>query len=384
MRKVATLLSEHAILVVAALAALITILFVPPDNAYFGYIDWKTIFCLFSVLAVANAFRFMGAFDRIARMALEHLNSMQTVVIVIVAITALLSMVATNDLALLVMLPLAATTLIKAGWYRIIPIAFTLQSIAANLCGMVVPFGNPQNLYLYSYYSLGLVEFLQTMTVPFLIAFVLIAFATLFLIYGKHEALAQMDSVSKVVLGRPQLGAYAFLSFLTLLAVFRIIPAFLAVIVIVAVLLYIDPRALKAVDYPLLLTFLCFFIFAGNMARLPILSEWLTHIMTGNELLVSAGLSQFISNVPAAVLLSHFTENWQMLLIGVNIGGVGTPIGSLASLITIKYFFSLKKTFPVLQNKQTLDTHRFLGLFCILNVLFLVALFGACAIPFIL
>ncbi len=369
---------EHVILIAAAAAALATIPFVPPDAAYLGYIDWKAICCLFSVLAVANAFRLIGAFDRIARMVLEHLSTMRCVVMALVATTAALSMVATNDMALIVMLPLSATTLVKAGWQRALPFTFAMQSIAANLCGMVVPFGNPQNLYLYSWYSLDLMSFLEAMLIPFLISLCLIAVTLTLLLRSRTEDPAQMAPASKLPLGRRRLAAYALLLTLTILAVFRIIPAPITVIAIICILGYADRRALKAVDYPLLLTFICFFIFAGNMARMPVLAEWLTSIMSGNELLASAGLSQVISNVPAAVLLSHFTDNWQGLLIGVNIGGAGTLVGSLASLITVQHFISAKRVFPSLRDDGTLSTGRFLVLFSALNLLFLFVLLGAC------
>ena len=158
---------SHAMLVVAALVACVTMVIVPPDSAYLGYFDWNTLGCLFSVLAVANAFRFAGAFDRIARLAIEHLSTPTSVVMTLVITTGMLSMVATNDLALIIMLPITLFALVKAEWGSLIAPAFVLEGLAANLCGMIMPFGNPQNLYLYSFYSIGLIDFLQTMALPF-------------------------------------------------------------------------------------------------------------------------------------------------------------------------------------------------------------------------
>ncbi len=369
---------EHVVLTISAVAALVTVFIVPPDIAYLGYIDWTAIGCLFCVLAVANAFRFLGTFDRAARLTLEHLSTVRSVVAALVLTTALLSMVATNDMALIVMLPLSAMTLVKAGWHRTIPLAFTMQSIAANLCGMVVPFGNPQNLYLYSFYGLGLGAFLETMLPPFLLSVCLIAGALGLLLRRAQEGPAPMKAPSKLPLGRRRLCAYTALLGLTLLAVFRVIPAFAVAVIIVGVLLYADRRALKAVDWALLLTFVCFFIFSGNVARMPLVSNWLTDAVTGHELLVSAGLSQIISNVPAAVLLSHFTGEWQALLVGVNIGGAGTLVGSLASLIALQHFMSVRKVFPALRNEPALSTVSFLKLFCGMNALFLVLLLAFC------
>ena len=371
---------EHIVLVIAAALAGATMVAVPPDAGYLGYIDWSTLGCLFSVLAVANAFRYIGALDRAARLAIEHLDTPQSVAGALIATTAALSAVVTNDLALIVMLPLAATTLVRAGWSALVPATFAMQSIAANLCGMIAPFGNPQNLYLYSYYELSLGDFLRTMALPFLAATGLIALCSWLLVRRAPAAPARMQEVSRISLGRRRFAAYAALLGLTVLAVFRIVPIAVAVAAVAAVLAFADRRALGAVDYPLLLTFACFFIFAGNMARIPLLSEGLANLMAADGLLATAGASQIISNVPAAVLLSHFTGDWQAVLVGVNIGGAGTFIGSLASLITIQHFMSARKVFPHLRNERALAPKRFLALFGGLNLLFLAALLAICLI----
>ncbi len=344
---------------------------VPPDGGYLTYIDVETLGCLFCVLAVANAFRYLGAFDRLAHAVIERLTTPRSVAMALVLTTGALSMVATNDLALIVMLPLSAITLVKAGWSHLVAIVFVMEGLAANLCGMVLPFGNPQNLYLYSYYALGLLEFLQVMTPLFVVSTVLVVGCTWLLTRGAHDAPATMEAASRMPLGRRRMLAYALLLVFAALAVMRVVPVWVSVLVTAAVLAYADRRALKAVDYPLLLTFVCFFVFAGNMARMPFLSEWLHGLVSVHGLLVSAGLSQVISNVPAAVLLSHFTADWPALLAGVNIGGAGTLVGSLASLITLQHFTSVRRVFPSLRDDQRLSTGYFLKLFTILNVTFL-------------
>lgn len=255
---------EHIVLMFAALFAAATALFVPPDEQYLTYMDWKTLGCLFSVLAVANAFMHLGAFDRVARIAIERFSTARSVVAAFVVVTILLSMVATNDMALLIMLPLSATTLVKAGWPTMIPVVFAMQSIAANLCGMIIPFGNPQNLYLYSYYSLSLGDFLATMFVPFAASAVLVALASWLLMAKAPRGSATMEAASRLPLGRRRLVAYLFLTVLAFLAVFRVIPVIVSVAAIILVLGYADRRALKSVDYPLLFTFAFFFIFAGE------------------------------------------------------------------------------------------------------------------------
>ena len=411
-------LREHAVLAVAAVAAVASMVVVPPDSAYWGYYDGKTLGCLFCVLAVASALRLMGAFDRAARTVVARFGSPRSLALALVLTTAALSCVATNDMALIMMLPLSAATLVGAGQTRLIPAVFVLQSLAANLCGMIVPFGNPQNLYLYSYYGLHLGDFLRTMALPFAISVVGVVAATWWLAGrpGRKKASASARATQGIAtakasvssapaasaaigaigaaagpptapiprrpmpLSRRRLGAYGVLLALTLLAVFRVLPIAVTVVIVAAALAVLDRRALAAVDWPLLATFACFFVFAGNLARIPELAAWLGPLMDDHGLVISAGASQVISNVPAAVLLSHFTDAWQPLLVGVNIGGAGTLVGSLASLITLQHFTSVRKVFPQTRTMPELSTGRFLGLFALLNVAFLVILLVACGL----
>lgn len=376
----AAFLREHAVLVVAAMAAAASALAVPPDEAYLGYFDWKTLGCLFCVLAVASALRLMGAFDRAARAVIARFRSPRPLALALVLTTAGLSCMATNDMALIMMLPLSAATLMGANLPRLVAPVFVLQSLAANLCGMIVPFGNPQNLYLYSYYGLGLGDFLATMALPFALSTISIVACTWWLC-GRTDSSSPSDTRNLAMpmpLGRRRLAAYGLLFALTLLAVFRIVPVAAAVAVVAAALAALDRRALAAVDWGLLATFACFFVFAGNLARVPEVSAWLSPLMADHGLLVSAGLSQIISNVPAAVLLSHFTGAWQPLLVGVNIGGAGTLVGSLASLITLQHFTSVRKIFPRATALPELSTGRFLALFSVLNFGFLAILLIAC------
>lgn len=425
----AVFLREHAVLIVAAMAAAVSALAVPPNEAYLGYFDWKTLGCLFCVLAVASALRLMGAFDRAARAVITRFRDPRPLALALVLTTAALSCVATNDMALIMMLPLSAATLIGANQVRLVAPVFALQSLAANLCGMIVPFGNPQNLYLYSYYGLHLGDFLTALALPFALSTLGVALCTWWLCghsatdstrattaresrraIGADEKAGKGRRISAgegpgepegleatwrnggrydagnlaapMPLSRRRLAVYGVLLALTLLAVFRILPIAAVVAIVAATLALIDRRALVAVDWGLLATFACFFVFAGNMARVPEASAWLSPLMADHGLLVSAGLSQVISNVPAAVLLSHFTTAWQPLLIGVNIGGAGTLVGSLASLITLQHFTSVRKIFPRAADSPELATSRFLALFGVLNFTFLAILLIACGMTF--
>lgn len=405
--RIKSFLTRHAVLVVAVLAAGASMLAVPPDAAYLSYADWHTIACLFSMLAVIGALRRMGVFDRLAKGAVRRFSGNRLLTAgTIVVVTALLSMVATNDVALLMMLPLSAAVLLHSHWGHLIPAVFVLQGLAANLCGMIVPFGNPQNLYLYSCYGLHLEEFLGTMALPFAVSCLFIAVATAILCRKGRagsadeskgtagagdakpvqytgrvcETIALPEAIAGPVpfsIGR--LIAYVALFLLVVCSVFRIVPFALAATTVVAVLLVLDRTALLRVDYPLLLTFLCFFVFAGNMARIPAMVGGLEGLMAQNGLMTAALSSQIISNVPAAVLLSHFTDCWQPLLVGVNIGGAGTPVGSLASLIVIQQFLNLRRSLGA-KRHQGLESNRFWMLFLGLNGGALVLLLVVCSL----
>lgn len=369
----------NVVLLVSAICALATVFLVPPDEGYLAYVDWETIGCLFCVLAVANAFRLAGALECVAHALLKGLRGPRGVVFALVFLTGILSMFVTNDMALIVMLPVASAALLRAGCCRLLPLVFVLQGLSANLCGMVMPFGNPQNLFLYSHFALSLGDFLRTMLPFFLTSLVLLAASVLLLVGGVAGAWSgggSADSAPRLKAGSGRVLAYACLLLLSALAVFRVLPAAVAVAVVLAVLLCCDRMALQAVDYPLLLTFMCFFVFAGNLARIPQLSLWLASAVQGSELLVSAGLSQVISNVPAAVLLAQFTGDWAGILVGVNIGGAGTLVGSLANLIVLQRFLAVRRELASGASpcSDIPSTGRFMAVFTALNALFLLVL----------
>nr|WP_251230375.1 SLC13 family permease [Adlercreutzia aquisgranensis] len=387
-------MTSHVVLVAAALAALASAAFVPPDGAYLSYADWHTIACLFSMLAIIGALRRMGVFETVARLAVQQFSGNRLLTAgALVGVTALLSMVATNDVALLMMLPLAAAVLLRSQWARLVPAVFVLQGLAANLCGMIIPFGNPQNLYLYSYYDLRLGEFLSAMALPFAVSCLFIAMATGLLCRREKAGAANSDlddaahaegsprtlSIAPVAFSSVRLGIYSALFLLVIAGVFRLVPTALMTAVVLAFLLAMDRTALRQVDYPLLLTFLCFFVFAGNMARIPAVVQGIEGLMAQSGLMASALLSQVISNVPAAVLLSHFTDGWQVLLVGVNIGGAGTPVGSLASLIVLQQFLTLRRSLGV-KRRQELSVSRFWKLFLGLNLIALALLLIVCSL----
>ena len=356
-------LKKNAVLCVAILAAVLTSFIVPPDKAYFDYFDWKTLTCLFCVLAVVCAFKNISFFTVLAEKIVGLFKNARACVLALAYVTFLGSMLIANDMALLTFLPLGYFVLSSTGKHKYMAFAFIMQNIAANLGGMLTPFGNPQNLYLYTAFNIPTGEFVATMLPPFLISVALITLSCL--LFVKKEPL-EIES-KKIALPKVRTAIYTVLFTLSIVIVFRVIPFWIGLIVIPLALLFLDRKALKDVDYGLLLTFVAFFIFAGNMSRIPFVQNVFGKLLEKNTLLVSIASCQIISNVPSAILLSQFTGNYTQLLLGVNIGGVGTLISSLASLITFREFTS---HYPE-------KTKNYLLQFTAFNFAFLLILTGA-------
>lgn len=321
-------------MLIAFAAALITSLFVPVDKEYIGYFDFKTLSCLFCVLAVVCALKDINFFFVIARKIVHFFKTARMSILALVYITFIGSMLIANDMALLTFLPLGFLVLSSTGKQKYMAFTFIMQNIAANLGGMLTPFGNPQNLYLYTKLNIPNGEFMGIMAPPFILSVVLITLCCI--IFVKNEPL--MISDEKIELNGKRTALYLALFALAIAIVFRGIPYWIGLIIIPAVLFFADRHALESVDYPLLFTFVFFFIFAGNMARMDAVRNFFSALLSKNTLLFSALSCQCISNVPSAILLSQFTGNYAELLIGVNVGGVGTLIASLASLITFREY----------------------------------------------
>ena len=328
------LIRKNIVLTVAIVLAIVTSCIVPPDAQYADYFDWKTLTCLFCTLAVVCALKNIKFFTILARKIVDCTGNLRVAVIALVYITFLGSMLISNDMALLTFLPLGFFVLTSTGKQKHMAFVFIMQNIAANLGGMLTPFGNPQNLYLYSKFNIPTGEFMMIMLLPFLASIALITICCLFLPRDKlsitEECPHKLPPMRTVL--------YLVLFALSIIIVFRFIPYWIGLVVIPLILFFADRGALKNVDYGLLATFFCFFIFAGNMARIPAVNMLLSSLLEQNTLLVSILSCQVISNVPSAILLSQFTTNYPALLLGVNIGGTGTLIASLASLISFREY----------------------------------------------
>lgn len=332
--RIRNFVKENTVLIIAIIAALVTSFIVPPDAQYIDYFDFKTLACLFSVLAVVCALRNIRFFYTLAKAIVRRFRNARIAILALVYITFIGSMLIANDMALLTFLPLGYFILHTTGKEKYLAFAFIMQNIAANLGGMLTPFGNPQNLYLYSKFNIPDGEFVSIMFPPFCVAIILITLCCL--IFVKSEPLEIQEKAASLPI--PRVIAYLALFAISILMVFSFFPYPIGLVIIVAGLLILDRQALIQVDYGLLFTFVFFFIFAGNMGRIDAVREFFSGLLEINTLVFSALSCQVISNVPSAILLSQFTDNYRELLLGVNIGGAGTLIASLASLITFKEY----------------------------------------------
>lgn len=331
--KIVSFVKKNTVLVIAVIAAAVTSFIIPPDREYISYFDFKTLTCLFCVLAVVCALKNISFFYILAQKVVQKFKNTRRCVIALVYITFIGSMFIANDMALLTFLPLGYLILTSTGKEKYMALTFVLQNISANLGGMLTPFGNPQNLYIYTKFNIPTGEFMGIMFPPFMLSILLIT-ACCFLI--KPEPMEFKGETYKI--NRKRAPIHLVLFALSIIIVFRVIPYWIGLIVIPAALLILDRKALRDVDYGLLGTFAAFFIFSGNMARIGVVREFFSMLLEKNTMIFSILSCQFISNVPSAVLLSQFTENYRELLLGVNIGGAGTLVASLASLITFREY----------------------------------------------
>ncbi len=328
-------IKNNVVLTVAVVAAVITCFFVPPGKEYLGYFDMKTLTCLFCTLAVVNGLKNIKFFDILAEKIVSVFKTTRSVIIALVYITFIGSMLIANDMALITFLPLGYFALITTNNEKHMAFTFIMQNIAANLGGMLTPFGNPQNLYMYSYYNIPTVEFVKIMLLPFAISMSLITLCCIVFVKKEPVKIAK-HSDDKLNNGKTTVLLVLFA--LSIAVVFRVIPFYVGLVLIFIGMLLVDRKALRRVDYPLLLTFCAFFVFSGNMARIQFVDKTVGALVRTQPLLTGVSFCQFISNVPTAILLSGFTENYAPLLVAVNIGGTGTLIASLASLITFREY----------------------------------------------
>ena len=360
MSTVRSFFRREPVLLIAALAALASCFFVPPDVGYLAYVDFRTLALLYCLMTVVTGLRQAGLFSHLAHVLCLRAANLRTLGLLLVLLCFFSSMLITNDVALLTFVPFAVVVLDMAGRREELIHIVVLQTVAANLGSMLTPVGNPQNLYLYSCYELGFGDFLRVTFPVWLLSLALVSLGCLVLPREKLPLFLGEEPG----LDRRGLLLHAGLFAVCLLVVLRVIawPVMLAAVVLA--LLALDRRLLLKADFMLLLTFVAFFVFAGNLARVEAVDALLRRLLAGREYAVSLLASQVISNVPAALLLSGFTDQARALLLGVNIGGLGTPIASLASLISMKLYSHTELAHP----------GRYLAEFTLVNLVLLLIL----------
>ncbi len=371
MKRVMKLLQQEIVLAISGILALLSMCFVKPDGAYRSYIDFRVLGLLFALMAVVGAAVNLGVFDRACRALLHRISSVRTLLFALVLLPFFASMFVTNDVALVTFVPLAlAAVSACAPEKRILTVA--LQTVAANLGSALTPFGNPQNIFLTSFYEIRIGTFLYYMAPVTAAGLFLLALCTL-LGGGSRGVMTAVKSSKEIApLDKKRFAVVVVLFVVCILSVLRVLPWYFTVPAVAAVLFLCDRRAFLRVDYSLLTTFVFFFIFVGNVARIAPVARLLERWIAVSPALISALVSQVVSNVPAALMLSGFTKAGGALLLGTNIGGLGTPIASMASLISLRLYAL----------SPGADRKRYLLVFSILNFILLALLLGFAAIVY--
>lgn len=359
LKKTSVFLKKQTVLCVSLAAAVISMFFISPDREYAGYIDFSVLMLLFCLMGVVAGLRSAGIFERLTGTLLKFAGNTRILAFILMNICFFTSMLVTNDVALITFVPL--TIILYNGKCSSINCILTIiiQTASANLGSMLTPVGNPQNLYLYTEYDLSIGFFLKTLMPIGVFSYVLLSLSCMLIKNNKIELKKSSDEPIQY----KKLIIFSALFVICLLTVLRLVPH-VACLIIVCIGLLIEPKIFLKIDYVLLLTFVCFFVFVGNMSRIEIVRDSISVIMNGQELIVSALVSQIISNVPAAVMLSAFTDNVKELLRGVNIGGLGTPVASLASLISYQLYAKSEGSVK----------GRYMGFFLVVNTVLLIIL----------
>ncbi len=355
-------ISIDPVLLVAWVLAIISAFFVHPDKEYSGYIDFRSLGILWGLMVIIQGFRENSVFEKIGAFLLARVKKSWQLAAVLVFMCFFGSMLITNDVALITFVPFGIMILNGCKRHDMMIPVIVLQTIAANLGSMLTPIGNPQNLYIYGLTGMGLGQFILTM-LPFSLLALVLLLLSLFLIPKRTEALenSKDSHITSKFGSKRQIIIYAVLFVIALLTVVRVLPWYVFAIIVLVIVAGMDYKILLRADYILLLTFIGFFIFTGNIARIGAVSEFLRTVISDREFLLSVVVSQFISNVPATLMLSGFTDNYTELLRGVNVGGLGTLIASMASLISYKAF-----------SKEFKDQRgRYLLVFTVMNLVFL-------------
>ena len=366
--KVLKWFKSNLIFTIVVVIALASIIIVPIDKGYIEYFEGSgaTLTCIFGILIVVAGLTNIEFFQKVARFLVKKFKSARTIILTLIFITYVSSLINANDMALLTFLPLSFVVLKYTGQTKYMAFTFVMQNIASNLGGMFSPIGNPQNIYLFTYYNIGLLEFFKIMLIPTITALILIAVCCLFV---KKEPLQFEDNQNNTV-NIPKLVVYLVLFVLTFLVVCRVLPFYIVLPIIVITMLICDRKSFLQVDYTIILTFVAFFIFSGNMARIPAIKNLMTTFADSQTFLCAYLSCQLISNVPTSILLSKFTSNYPALLVSVNVASLGIIFSSLSGLIALKCFTKFNN-----KEESKHGTWYYIGVDLLMNVALLVVLY---------
>ena len=372
LRSILSFFKKETVLSIAALLAFISAFFVHPSAEYLNYPDYRVLALLFCLMLVVAGLQSIGVFSYLGNLLLQKVHTTRQLAFLLTSLCFFSAMFITNDVALITFVPFAAMILTMAEQEKLLIPVISLQTIAANLGSMLTPIGNPQNLYLYSAFSIPVGTFLLNMLPLTVLSAILLTISVLLLKKHPLHTLSDQSGVSQAkspqtVPDVKKLTVYLLLFGICLLCVARVLPWPVMLAVLIAVVFFLDRKLFAKVDYFLLLTFVCFFLFIGNMERIPAIADLLRSFIQDRELLLATLFSQCISNVPAAILLSGFTDAAKPLLYGVNIGGLGTLIASLASVISYRIY----------GNQKNASKGAYLKVFTLYNVIFLIILYPA-------
>lgn len=349
--RISNFIKKEAVLCIALGLAVLSVFWQPVDREYLEYIDWDTLMLLFCLMAAMAGFQRLGVFQRIGDALLAAVTNTRSLLLILCFLPFFFSMFITNDVALITFVPFGMIVLQMCGKEKLVIPLVVLQTIAANMGSSLTPIGNPQNLYLYSKSCAKVGDFLLWMLPYTLVTGICIWLAVLF---QKKEQVDYKPEKSGAVWGKKRklyFISYAVLFLFCLLSVAKVLPPLVLFLMSLAFFLVADRKILWCIDYALLGTFIGFFIFIGNLGRVSAFRDFFAGILTGHETLAGVISSQVISNVPAALLLSGFTDKWESLVVGTNLGGLGTLIASMASLISYK---QMVRQYPGLKGKYFL------------------------------
>lgn len=367
MNKVLNWLKSNVIFLVACLIAIISCFIIPIDKQYLSYFDGggNTLTCIFGILIIVAGLENIDFFHKVARFIVKKFKSVRSIILTLIFITYVSALINANDMALLTFLPLSYLVLKYIGKTQYLAFTFIMQNIASNLGGMLSPIGNPQNIYIFSYYNMGLLEFFKIMAIPTLCALLLIIVTTIFI---KPEKVEYQDDYSHKI-NIPKMIVYLILFVLTFLVVCNIIPFYVVLPIIIITMLICDYKTFRQVDYTVPLTFVAFFIFSGNMARIPAITNLMTNYANSQTFLCAYLSCQLISNVPTSILLSKFTTNYPALLVSVNVASLGIIFSSLSGVIALKCFIKYNPK----ESKH--KAWYYIGLDLLMNIAMLVILY---------